>query len=269
MATALREKAYPMRAAESAARGKLLVGLLGDPHGDFKTIDRIMAAEPDVLFWVCTGDLAGPNNEYFSPTSRMLFTPGNHENWDTVDAMRRGATRVSNLVPVFSHKAHTVDGIVVVGFCRNYAPNFFDRERRDLPYPKEGAARPDDKRDHRRHFVRGDLDAALALSKKCPRPHLLVTHEAPRCYYDARPDLADNGVGGIIQSLTRAFRPAFHLFGHHHWHWEYELAETGTRIIGMPYPKKEYLLIDFSASPPAATWKEPPASFRGGGQRMP
>ena len=61
------------------------VGVIGDVHGDFSTIERIMKANSEIKCWLCTGDLADETMEYFSPPAPLYWISGNHENWDKIE----------------------------------------------------------------------------------------------------------------------------------------------------------------------------------------
>ncbi len=49
------------------------VGVIGDVHGDFSTIERIMKANSEIKCWLCTGDLADETMEYFSPPAPLYW----------------------------------------------------------------------------------------------------------------------------------------------------------------------------------------------------
>jgi hypothetical protein len=246
------------------ARRSFIIGVLGDIHGNFKEADKIMQSEPDVPAWVCTGDVSDANNKYFTPIRPLHFVLGNHEGWDEVEKMEEGRSRIFGLNLIMPTKSYNIGGVTVVGFGRNYAPRFLNYERKNLPHPREGEEYYH-KKDHRRHFVKDDIDAFLKLSETVQRPHLLLTHEAPKCFYEARRrgeigtrPISDNGVGTIIESFTKAFRPVYHIAGHHHIKYERFISDTRTKFVCMPYAREEYLLIDFSTMPPTYAWKPTP-----------
>ena len=43
------------------------IGALGDIHGEFETVHSVMRRHVEVLLWVCVGDVASNDGEYFAP----------------------------------------------------------------------------------------------------------------------------------------------------------------------------------------------------------
>ena len=73
-------------------------GAVGDIHGDFEALDRVMAAHPEVAFWLCPGDLADENGEYPRPRAPLYWIKGNNEDFDFVAAQTAGSGTIPNLV---------------------------------------------------------------------------------------------------------------------------------------------------------------------------
>ena len=73
-------------------------GAVGDLHGDFDALDRVMAAHPEVAFWLCPGDLASDAGEYPEPRAPLYWIKGNNEDFDFVAAQPPGG----GTVPIFS-----------------------------------------------------------------------------------------------------------------------------------------------------------------------
>ena len=46
------------------------IGALGDIHGAFDTVQEIMTRHQDVPLWVCVGDVASNEGEYFEPPAQ-------------------------------------------------------------------------------------------------------------------------------------------------------------------------------------------------------
>ena len=58
------------------------IGALGDIHGEFDTVDLIMQRHADIPLWVCVGDVASNDGEYFAPRAPLYFIKGNNEDFD-------------------------------------------------------------------------------------------------------------------------------------------------------------------------------------------
>ena len=68
----------------------MFFGAVGDLHGDFDALDRVMARHPEVAFWVCPGDLAAEDGEYPHPRAPLYWIKGNNEDFDFVAAQPAG-----------------------------------------------------------------------------------------------------------------------------------------------------------------------------------
>ena len=75
----------------------MLFGAVGDLHGDFDALDRVMARHPEVAFWVCPGDLASDDGEYPQPRAPLYWIKGNNEDFDFVAAQPAGGGTLPNL----------------------------------------------------------------------------------------------------------------------------------------------------------------------------
>ena len=75
----------------------MLFGAVGDLHGDFDALDRVMARHPDVEFWVCPGDLAAEDGTYPTPRAPLYWIKGNNEDFDFVAAQPAGGGTLPNL----------------------------------------------------------------------------------------------------------------------------------------------------------------------------
>src|SRR2546422_858404 len=62
----------------------MLIGALGDIHGEFDTVRQIMARHADVQLWLQVGDIATNDGEYFSPPAAVYFIKGNNEDFDVI-----------------------------------------------------------------------------------------------------------------------------------------------------------------------------------------
>jgi hypothetical protein len=222
-----------------------LLGALGDIHGDFESIDRIMRQNPRVPAWLCVGDVGGDEGTYRDVQSPLVWIKGNNESFDFVAAQEKGTGTFSEKVPVpfFANLIYLpnavprqVEGITVLGIGGTLAPSWYDTDPADLPHPRKGTMKATALGDKRRHFVRGEVERAKALGPG--RVDLLLTHEAPRPFRIGRMDAGKTPINELIAAL----RPRLHLFGHHHRFSE--LVVDGVRSIGLDLVSVSYLLID-------------------------
>ena len=68
----------------------MIIGALGDIHGAFDTVHAIMQGHPDVAVWVCVGDVASNEGQYFTPAAHLYFIKGNNEDFDVIAAAAAG-----------------------------------------------------------------------------------------------------------------------------------------------------------------------------------
>lgn len=206
----------------------MLFGAVGDLHGDFEALDRVMARHPDVAFWLCPGDLASEDHAYPRPRAPLYWIKGNNEDFDFVAAQPAGSGTLPNLHYIpngISVKAH---GFVLAGLGGTFAPTWYEK-------PVSELRRLSPKDDRRRHFVHEEVDACKALDGV----DIFLSHEAPRPFPLAR--VKDAGKTPINEVLS-AMRPRLHLFGHHH---VYTVAERqGVPSIGLEEVGGSYLVFD-------------------------
>ncbi len=218
-----------------------MLGALGDIHGDFESVDRIMRQNPRVPAWLCVGDVGGDEGTYQDVPSPLVWIKGNNESFDFVAAQTGTATETvavppSNLIYLPNAVPRQVEGITVLGIGGTLAPSWYDTDPADLPHPRKGTMKATALADKRRHFVRGEVERAKALGPG--RVDVLLTHEAPRPFRIGRIDAGKTPINELIGAL----RPRLHLFGHHHRFAE--LMVNGVRSIGLDLVSVSYLLID-------------------------
>jgi predicted phosphodiesterase len=219
----------------------MLIGALGDIHGEFDTVQLIMQRHPDVPLWLQVGDVASNEGEYFTPTMPLYWIKGNNEDFDVIAAAMAGHPPAPTLHYLRNGAAHQVGGWRVAALGGTFAPSWYHAPASALPpskghrtnaaFAKLGKSR-DDKR---RHFVKEEVLACKALSGI----DIFLTHEAPRPFYPAGRHI-DAGKTVLNEVLT-AMRPRLHLFGHHHEFTDSE--RQGIRSIGLDLVTKSYLLI--------------------------
>ena len=206
----------------------MLLGAVGDLHGDFDALDRVMARHPEVAFWICPGDLASDAGEYPRPHSPLYWIKGNNEDFDFVAAQPAGGGTLPHLHYIPNGKVIEAGGFRLAGLGGTHAPTWYERPASDL---RRLSARDD----RRRHFVRSEVEACSVMK----RIDILLTHEAARPY--PLPRVRDAGKTPINEVLA-AMHPRLHVFGHHH---RYTVAERQqVPSIGLEQVSDSYLLIN-------------------------
>jgi hypothetical protein len=219
----------------------MLIGALGDIHGEFEAVQLIMKRHADVPFWLQVGDVASNDGEYFTPIAPLYWIKGNNEDFDVVAASMAGHSPAPTLHFLRNGTLHQVGSWRVAALGGTFAPSWYHAPASALPpskghktaaaFAKLGKSR-DDKR---RHFVKDEVLACKALSGI----DVFLTHEAPRPFYPAGRHI-DAGKTVLNEILT-TMRPRLHLFGHHHEFTDSE--RQGVRSIGLDMVTKSYLLI--------------------------
>jgi uncharacterized protein len=211
-------------------------GALGDVHGDFASVRRIMTRHPDVPFWLCVGDVADADGGYEPVAAPLYWIKGNNENFDRIAS--------GNLAPGLHYipngSATRVGDLTIAGLGGTFAPTMYELAAGDLPHPKKGTAKATELADRRRHFVRAEVEACKALHDV----DVLLTHEAPRPFRTGGAgSRAGNDAGKTpINEVLAAMRPRLHLFGHHHRFTESQVA--GVQSVCLDLVSRSYLLID-------------------------
>jgi hypothetical protein len=232
----------------------LLFGAVGDLHGEFDALERIMARHRDVAFWVCPGDLVNDTGDYPRPPAPLYWIKGNNEDFDFVAAQPAGGGTIPNLHYIPNGVAvRTAEAFTLAGLGGTFAPTWYETPAAALPSAKtspkasrgrvRAAASATKQDDKRRHFVHEEVKACkgltgidIFLSHEAPRPFLLTPRGKSG---STRP--IDAGKTPINEVLT-ALRPRLHLFGHHH---TYTVAERhGVPSIGLELVSISYLIFD-------------------------
>jgi calcineurin-like phosphoesterase family protein len=223
------------------------IGALGDIHGAFETVQQIVRRHEDVPLWVCVGDVASNDGEYFSPDAPVYFIKGNNEDFDVIAAAMKGIPPSPTLYYLTNGGPHLVGPWRVAALGGTFAPSWYNTPSAALPPSKGRKAAAaslklgKSRDDKRRHFVRDEVLACKALTNI----DVFLTHEAPRPFYPAGRRI-DAGKT-VLNDVLAALKPRLHLFGHHH---EFtDSVRQGVRSIGLDVVTKSYLLID------AATFK--------------
>jgi len=220
----------------------MMIGALGDIHGAFDTVQAIMARHDDVPLWVCVGDVASNDGDYFEPVAPLYWIKGNNEDFDVIASAMAGQPPAPNLHYLSNGGPHRVGPWRVAALGGTFAPSWYNTPASALP-PSRGKKMSaaslklgKSRDDKRRHFVRDEVLACKALSNI----DLFMTHEAPRPFYPAGRRI-DAGKT-VLNDVLAAMKPRLHLFGHHH---EFtDSVRQGVRSIGLDVVTKSYLLIN-------------------------
>ena len=218
------------------------IGALGDIHGAFEAVHAIMARHPVVPLWVCVGDVASNDGEYFEPRAPLNFIKGNNEEFDELADAAAGRPPSPMLHYMPNGGPYSVGPWRVAALGGTFAPSWFNTPASALP-PSKGRKSSGallklgkSRDDKRRHFVRDEALACKALTAI----DLFLTHEAPRPFFPAGRRI-DAGKT-VLNDVIAAMKPRLHLFGHHH-----EFSDSfrqGIRSIGLNVVTSSYMLID-------------------------
>lgn len=211
-------------------------GALGDIHGDFDAVNKIMRRHPEVPFWISVGDLADDEGNYQPVATPLYWIKGNNENFDLIGSGRLP----QNLHWIAQAGVTRTHGISIAGLGGTLAPTWYETPAADLPHPTKASPRATALADKRRHFVREEVEACKALQNV----DVFMTHEAPRPYIvGAGPGRRGIDAGKTqVNEVLSAMRPRLHLFGHHHRFTEQD--RQGVRSVGLDLVSSSYLLID-------------------------
>src|SRR6266540_3164480 len=218
------------------------IGALGDVHGAFEAVQMIMNRHAEVPLWVCVGDVASNDGDYFEPVAPLYFIKGNNEDFDVLAAAVRSRPLAATLHYLQNGGPHRVGPWRVAALGGTFAPSWYNTPAMALPPSKGPRLLPSSLKlgksrdDKRRHFVRDEVLACKSLSNI----DLFMTHEAPRPFYPAGRRI-DAGKT-VLNDVLAAMKPRLHLFGHHH---EFtDSMRQRVRSIGLDIVTKSYLLID-------------------------
>ena len=194
--------------------------VLGDAHADDSDhrralLDAYGAADADVALQL--GDLL-----HYDLPIPTYFIGGNNEDFDVIDALRRGDAAGTTNAHLLASDVAEVAGLRVAGLSGNYAPTQYEKSREELAGER------------RRHFVREDVERLKELDDV----DVLLTHEAPRglIYYGY-----DAGCERIDELLD-AVEPDLCLVGHHERHVESEYGDS--RVVSLAPAWESYYELD-------------------------
>jgi predicted phosphodiesterase len=206
------------------------IGALGDIHGDFASVRRIMRQHPEIQTWLCVGDVANAEGRYEAFDAPLHWIKGNNENFDLIAS----GDLPANLHYIPNGTLQTIAGLRVAGLGGTFAPTMYETPAAALPHPQKGTAKATELADRRRHFVREEVEACKAFKDV----DVLLTHEAPRPFR-----VKGNDAGKTpINEILAAMKPRLHLFGHHHRFVEADVQRV--RSVCLDLVGSSHLLVD-------------------------
>ena len=132
----------------------------------------IMTRHPDVPLWVCVGDVASNDGEYFTPVAPLYWIKGNNEDFDVIAAAIAGRPPAPTLHYLPNGGPHPVGPWRVAALGGTFAPSWYHTPAAGAAAVARGA-RPSaaslklgkSRDDKRRHFVRDEVLACKALTE--------------------------------------------------------------------------------------------------------
>ncbi len=212
----------------------MIVGALGDVHGEFDAARRVTSRHPGIPFWLCVGDIASADGRYEPLGADVYWIKGNNEQFDVIAA--GPAAEGLHFLP--NATARRVDGVNVAALGGTFAPTWYDTPAAELPHPKKSSARATELADKRRHFVREEVEAC----KRLTGVDVLLTHEAAKPFRPFPGGRGPDAGKPQVNEVLAAMKPRLHLFGHHHRFSEQD--REGVRSVGLDLVTRSYLLID-------------------------
>ena len=197
--------------------------VLGDAHADDPANRRALLHAYDAAEESCAlqaGDLM-----YYDLPYRTYFVAGNNEDFDVIDALRRGDRSLTgeDRPQLLASTVAEIEGLRAAGLSGNYAPTRYGKSRDEL------------RGDRRRHFTNEDVERALRLTDI----DVFLAHEAPHgLISNADYEVGNRYVDTIIEELS----PALCLVGHHHHHAESTIGET--RVVSLAPVWESYYRLD-------------------------
>jgi len=177
------------------------IGALGDIHGAFETVQQIVRRHADVPVWVCVGDVASNDGEYFSPEAPIYFIKGNNEDFDVIAAAIKGHPPAPTLNYLPNGGPHVVGPWRVAALGGTFAPSWYNTPAASLPPSKGrkptagtlklGKARDDNRSgwvDEASEDISGLLLgwAQIRFSMKLPQPLKEKVHIIPARFLSSR-----------------------------------------------------------------------------------
>ncbi len=211
---------YTVPQIPSAPIFKMVV--VGDIHAGWKTVHEIISHE----FPNGNGLLLSVGDTYTYPKlpagCRMLFAPGNHENFDLLRMMHsQWGINGQRYHPLFAGDVALAGGLAIAGMPGIFHEDHFDT-RENCP-----------SKFFTRAMVRAMKQIDLGID-------IMLMHEGPGGigFTKKGTDVGSTSLTGVIEHLS----PQLAFFGHYHKSWQTRLGET--EIFGLEYPNRSYMVVE-------------------------
>jgi|GEM_PF-6872415 len=219
--------------APEKPEGPIKLIALGDIHAKWPRVQSILDHEfPDGKGHVLSvGDLV--NYPQLPKGIEFFFVHGNHENFHVVDSLHRGSDPArANYHPIFAGDLIKIGGLTVAGLPGVFSEYFYS-------HPNEAAP-----------LTYWTPERVGAFGELPHRIDILLMHEAPK---DIGFKKGDEDLGNpLLTSLIEFLNPRLAFFGHHHQRFEGKLGET--RVIGLDYPKRSYVVLEYDPVKEEIRW---------------
>ena len=130
-----------------------------------------MQRHADVPLWVCVGDVASNDGEYFTPVAPLYFIKGNNEDFDVIAAAARRPAARADAALSAERRAASGRPVARRGARRHLRAELVSTRRRRRCRRSKGRKSAaaslklgKSRDDKRRHFVRDEVVACKALS---------------------------------------------------------------------------------------------------------
>src|SRR4029450_2338049 len=115
----------------------MVIGALGDIHGEFDAVQDIMKRHADVPLWISVGDVASNDGEYFTPIAPLYWIKGNNEDFDVVAAAMAGHPPAPRRQYLRNGGLHQGGRWGVAALGGTFAPSWYHASAAALP-PSKG-----------------------------------------------------------------------------------------------------------------------------------
>lgn len=200
------------------------IAFIGDIHGHYDWLFRLMENVKDVVAWVQVGDLGIENKEYPVFPKPLYFISGNHDNYDEIEKLHATPeyARSKNLYHIPNGCVYPIENLNFAALGGNYSPKYFYRTRAD----QKGL--------RRRHYVEAEVEACKALTNV----QIFLTHEAADPYVVK----GRNAGRPEISEILKVIKPSYYFFGHHHYFGKYEYEKIES--YGLNFGAQDIILMD-------------------------
>src|SRR3954468_24610107 len=114
----------------------MMIGALGDIHGEFDAVQDIMRRHADVPFWLQVGDVASNDGEYFTPAAPLYWIKGNNGDFDVVAGAAAGRSPAPTLHYLSNGVLYQGGKWRLAGLGGPLAPSWYTAPASALPHSR-------------------------------------------------------------------------------------------------------------------------------------